>query len=245
MKLKQLNRSIRIHDESADSHVIETRASNLDKRIVEGYGVIWDSKNLHSEEFHRGAFLKSISDFGPESNAKFKIKFCHEHREVVVLFDELREDEIGLYFRTKPLDAGDLEDEILKKLKSAVFNNFSIGFRYVPGKYSWDDVNNTLHVYEVRLLEISVVGIPSDDKTFAIRSSADQMENLSKEVEKFILSLPKQMEVEARHLFAIYQSLTENEPILPESRSLEKQKPAEGSAEILLDLDYIVKNLKL
>lgn len=240
-------RSIRTHDINVDQFHLETRASSLDNRVVEGYAVIWDSKNSHGEIFQRGAFQKAINDRGPKSNSNFTIKFRHEHRETVALLDELYEDETGLYFRTKALDAGDLEDEILKKLKSGVFNNFSIGFRYVRGKYQWSDDYETIFVYEANLFEISVVGVPSDEATFAIRSNEDNLSALFDDTEKFIINLPKHLQLNARHMFAIYQTLITEEQINPEEKSLNQrdQQPDERSLSNNLDFDYIVKNLNL
>lgn len=240
-------RAIRTHDIKADRVELENRASNLDKRIIEGYAVIWGSKNGYNEIFVRGAFAKAINERGPNSAGNFKIKFRHEHRETVALFDELIEDEIGLYFRTKPLDAGELEDEILKKLKSGVFNNFSIGFRYVRGKHIWDSDNETLNVLEANLYEISVVGLPSDEATFAIRSKSENFETLINDTEKFILNLPKHMELQARYIFAIYQSLMDNEQVNQAERSLNtrNEQADEKKSQTNLDLEFIAKNLNL
>lgn len=247
MKLneRKSDKSIRIQDvKSEHPALIETRSVNLDKRIVEGYAVVWDSKNDYQEVFHRGSFAKSIQDKGPDSTSKFTIKFRHEHNETIGLMAELIEDEIGLYFRTYPLDKGDLEDEVLRKLKSGVFNNFSIGFRYARGKYTWDEETETLYVFEANLFEISVVGIPSDQQTFLIRSNEEHQEKLSDDTESFILSLPKDKQLNARHLFAIYQTLMETEPLDPKEKALtnKNEQRDEDLENRSIDFDYIYKN---
>lgn len=246
MKKNFKKKSIQTHDITADHQsLIETRSALLDKRIIEGYAVIWGSKNSWGEIFQRGAFAQSINARGPESTSRFTIKFRHEHNETIGLMAELREDEIGLYFRTHPLDEGALEDEVLKKLKSGVFNNFSIGFGYVRGKMSYDEETDTLYVFEANLWEISVVGLPSDERTFLIRSNADHQEKLSDDTENFIISLPKDKQLQARHLFAIYQTLIENEQQDPKEIALRnKNEQRDEDFEVRsLDFNYISENL--
>lgn len=221
--------------------LLETRSALLDKRVVEGYAVIWGSKNLHDEVFHRGAFSKAINDMGVESSSEFKIKFAMEHGEVICLFAELKEDDIGLYFRTVPLPMGETEDKILRKLKDKTYNNFSIGFRYVWDKMSYDEVARTINIYEAFLMEISVVGLPSDLNSYAIRS-VEQMANLYDDTEDFILSLPRKFQNEARSMFSIYKALfIDKQPELENRSALDKNNEQPEEKEI--DFAYICERL--
>ena len=105
--------------------------SALDERVVEGYGVLWGQKNSHGEKFVKGAFAKSIDELGPKSNSNYKIKFRDRHGKTCSLFEEIYEDEIGLFFRTKPLDDVSWANDVLTQLRSGSLNNFSIGFNHV------------------------------------------------------------------------------------------------------------------
>jgi uncharacterized protein len=191
---------------------LEQRSTLLNDRIVEGYGCIWGVRNEHGEMFTRGCFAKTISEYGPGSNSSYQIKFRDEHGRACALFETLIEDEIGLYFRTKPLDAVQWCDDLLVQLRSGTINNFSNGFKYIWDRVQWDDNNDCLVILEARLFEISAVAIPSDMATFTMRS-AEEIEYLQDDTEDFIQSLPKSKQLEARKIFARYIPPVELSPL--------------------------------
>lgn len=216
----------------------EIRESLLDQRIVEGYAVIWGSVNSHRERFIKGAFTKSIKERGPSSNSNFKIKFRDEHGRACSLFVELEENEIGLRFKTKPLDNVQWSDDLLVQLKSGTINNFSIGFAYVWDKIEYDDANDIIIVHEAILFEISAVAIPSEMETFAVRS-IQSTETLDDEINAFIGEIPKQFQLRCRKLFASFMALyNKKEP--PKKRTLLKRA---AKKKAVLDINYITKNL--
>lgn len=203
---------------------LQKRKSLLDERIVEGYAVLWSSVNDYSERFVKGCFTKSISDIGPGSNSAYKIKFRDRHGKSCGLFEVLKEDEIGLYFKTKPLDNVPWADDLLTQLKSGTINNFSIGFRHVWDKIEWDDENDCMINLEAYLYEISAVDIPSDMGTYAVRGT-EEIEYLSEDVEDFIESLPKSKQLDARKIITRCLSLSnEEQEETNEVRSLKKRK---------------------
>lgn len=220
----------------ASGKLITTSGSLLDERIVEGYGVIWGSKNAHGEQFVRGSFSKSITENGPLSGANYQIKFRKDHEEVCALFDELKEDEIGLYFRTKPLDEVEHCNELLIQLRSGSYNNFSIGFKPIWDKAEYQSDTDTIVYKESKLMEISAVAIPSDTETFAMRSG-EEIEYLNDDVEDFIVSLPKSKQLEARKLITRCMSLEQPKPIIS-LREVEPKTPT-------VDYSYILNNLKI
>lgn len=220
---------------------LSDQSSNLEKRVIEGYAVIWGEKNMHREVFVKGSFLESIRNHGADSKSNYHIKFCEEHDEVICLFEELLEDEIGLYFRTVPLRAGDTEDRILAKISDGTYNNFSIGFRYIWDMMRWNDETDTIFIYEARLLEISVVGIPSDMETYAIRSAVD-IDDLYDATELALRGLDLDKQIVFRKIFAQYQQIIDTGGTDEEKRKaiLEKnnQETTKG-----LNFDYICKNI--
>ncbi len=155
-----------------DMGQLTERESLLDSRVVEGYGVIWNKVNDYGEKVIKGAYSKSIREMGPGSSANYQIKFLYQHNQgdPLSLFDEIKEDEIGLYFRTKPLDDVSNADRTIKQIRSGTLNNFSIGFDYVWDKMEYDETDDSLVIKEAKLFEISVVGIPADMNTFAKRN---------------------------------------------------------------------------
>lgn len=216
--------------------------SLLDKRQVEGYSSIWTSKNDWGEMFVRGAWKRSIDLRGPKSNANQQIKFLRQHNQAdpLSLFEDLGEDDTGLRFMSKPLDEVDSADRVLIQLRSGTLNNFSNGFNPIWDKAEYDEKTDTIWYKEANLHEISVVGLASDPETFCFRSikEFEQAEiELSDEVEYFIRSLRKDIQLEARNLFARQKSLYEaNTPI-----ALGK---TDAKAPSILDINYLLQNFK-
>lgn len=230
---------------------LQERESLLDQRIVEGYAIIWGQRNLHGEIFKKGAFAKSIRERGPGSGSNYEIKFLYNHDtdEPLSLFAELREDDKGLYFRTRPLDAVPTADRTLVQLKSRTLNNFSQGFDFIfeAGKIEYDERTDSVVISEAVLYEISVATIPSGMDTYVIRSM-DNMEELHDEIECFIKSLPRNYQLAAREKFALQKnslqkSLTDCEPLEQRTKALKEiSEPVEKSGG--LNYQYLLNNLK-
>ena len=221
--------------------VIEKRSALLDERVVEGYGCIWGSQNGHGEVFVKGCFGKSISEQGPGTNSPYQIKFRDEHGRACSLFAELKEDNVGLYFRTVPLDNVQWANDMLVQLHSGTINNFSIGFRYIWDKVEWDSDKECLMMLEVRLFEISAVAVPSDTATYAVRS-IEEPEYLQEDTEEFITSLPKSKQLEARKIITRNISLaSQQEPLTADKvKALKKEdKPVKKG----IDYNYLLTNL--
>jgi Escherichia/Staphylococcus phage prohead protease len=215
----------------------EVSQSQLDKRIVEGYGNMWNVRNEHEEKFLKGCWSRSIKDNGPSSNANYQIKFRDRHQKACALFDVLQEDSAGLNFRTKPLDPVPWADDLLIQLRSGTINNFSNGFRFIWDKVEYDEKDDALVIVEGRLFEISAVEVPSDMETYAIRS-IDRLE-LNEEIEGFINDLSKSKQLEARELISRCMMIGSQGP-LDRKALAERSQESKKSG---LDFNYLIKNL--
>lgn len=225
-----------------DMGQLTERESLLDQGIVEGYLLAWGQPNLYGEKFIKGCCAKSIKERGPGSNANYEIKFLNQHDQCdpLSLFDVLKEDDYGLYFRTKKLDDVDSAKRVITQLKSRTLNNFSIGFDYVWDKIEYDSADDTLVMLEINLFEGSVVSIPADLNTYAIRS-IEEMEDLHDEIDHFIKDLPRSKQMEARNLFARQKSLIDFEPLKTRAAAL---KNGNEPTETGIDYSYLTQNFK-
>jgi HK97 family phage prohead protease len=219
---------------------LQTRESLLDSRVVEGYGVIWNKRNDFGEKVMKGAYSKSIRERGPGSNANYEIKFLYGHNQSdpLSLFEEIREDDTGLYFRTKPLDDVQNAERAIKQLRSGTLNNFSVGFDYIWEQMEYDESDDSIIIKEAKLFEISVVGIPADMNTYAIRSK-ENIELLHDDTEDFIQTLPRKFQLEARQIFARHKTLLNGEPPEQRTKALEPQKPLT----VGIDYNYLLNKL--
>lgn len=220
------------------SPLSESSKKLLDERIIEGYAVIWDSINDYGERFVKGCFAKSISEHGPESQSNYKIKMRDRHGKSVSLFEILKEDDTGLYFKTVPLDKVSWADDLLTQVRSGTINNFSIGFKHCWDKVEWDDEGDCMINLEARLFEISGVDIPSDIQTHAIRSS-EERNTIKGDIESFISTLKKSSQIEARNIFSRCLTLMESDSYEERRSSVRDSKPKAKK----LDYNFLIKKL--
>jgi HK97 family phage prohead protease len=218
--------------------------SLLDKRQVEGYAVLWSTINSYQERVNKGAYTRSIRENGPASGAAYEIKLTDEHGRALALFEELKEDEVGLYFRSKPFDVVPWAEPVLTQLRSGTLNNFSVGFQYIfePNSIMWNDADEVLEIYQARLFEIAVVAVPADQGTFALRSHSEEEEELLyEETESFIKSLPKKNQLELRRLIARHKSLAQDDTS-DKIQALKDEKPI---AKRGIDYKFLTQNFSL
>lgn len=215
---------------------------NLEKRIIEGYLFRWGVPNMHGEKMIKGCCAKSIQERGPDSSANYKITFLNQHRtaEPLALFAELVEDDYGLFFRTKPLDAVRWADDVLTQVRSGTLNQFSGGFGYVWDKMEYDKSDDSLVCLEINLFEGSIVTIGSDSGTHVVRSAEAENE-LTEGIEFFIGNLQRKQQLEARQLFARHKALCEAVPQNKRKTEDTKPKPQQKRG---IDYNYLIKNLK-
>jgi HK97 family phage prohead protease len=235
------NLAVGIGGEIAD----DSASSDFDNRVVAGYGVNWLVENDYKERFHKGSATKSIRERGPQANAKMPIKMLnfHNQREPLALFETIEEDEQGLRFRSKPFDEVDYADRMLIHLRNKTVDNFSIGWNPVWDKMDYNDDLETIEILEMELYEISPVSLASDSTTYAIRNKGDkdnELIDLNDDINYFIKHLPRDVQLEARNLFARHKTLLEIEPPEEIAKALMKRKPNKTA----VDYNYLLQNFK-
>lgn len=216
-----------------------TYQDDLKNRVISGYGNIWGSRNGHGEKFVKGAWTRSIDAYGPDAKAAYKLKFRDRHGKSCALFDDLHEDDIGLFFRTKPFDDVFHANELLTQIKSGTINNFSVGFRHIWDKVEWEEETDSLIILEAKLFEVSGVDIPSDLETYTLRSEEDR-NSMNDDIEDFIHTLPKENRLAARKIITRCISLNIEEPLDAKHRALENV----NSKKACVDYNYLINNLK-
>lgn len=198
------------------SIVVDTQArlnmEQLNKGIVEGYAIIWGERSLTGYKFLKGCCSRSLTEHGVGSKAHYQIKFLNQHNQddPMSLFEVLEEDNVGLRFKTVPLDLWDLPTSsayrLIAQLKSKTINNFSHGFDWVWDKTEYDDSDDSLVAAEIKLFELSAVTIPAGLQTRQIQS-LEQLGDVSDEISSFVNTLPAKFRMQARQLFALQHSL--------------------------------------
>ncbi|HYD90280.1 MAG TPA: HK97 family phage prohead protease [Flavobacterium sp.] len=222
-----------------EANIIEK--SDFKKRIIRGYLCKWGHKNQFGEKLVKGSCAKSISEKGPESQAKYKITFLWQHDmcDPLSLFAILKEDDYGLYFETAPLDNVPSANRALEQIESGTLNQFSLGFYYIWDKIQYDDSDDSLVLLEIDVVEGSVVTAGADSETYAIRSGHKSAIQLFDEIERFIDTLPRKDRFQARQLFTQQKALVQFEK---RATKLKRGKPPMKKRKGI-DIKILTKNL--
>lgn len=118
----------------------------------DGYASVFGVVDLGSDAVIRGAFVKSIN-----SGRKVKLLWQHDTRDVIGVWDEIKEDERGLYVRGRILSDVQKGREALALMRAGAIDSMSIGFRTIHSEWTDDGVRK---LTEIELHEISLVTFP-------------------------------------------------------------------------------------
>ncbi|MGA1804435.1 HK97 family phage prohead protease [Rhizobium sp. HT1-10] len=123
-----------------------------------GYAVIWGERNGHNEIVKRGAFRASIEQHRA-AGTKPVMLWSHDPSDIIGVWNEVREDDKGLFVRGQLIIATTRGKEAHELLKAGALNGLSIGFRVLKGGETRQSGVRVLTGVDVR--EISLVGMPS------------------------------------------------------------------------------------
>jgi uncharacterized protein len=99
------------------------------KGIVTGYFAAFDSIDSDGDIIKKGAFIKTISEYGPTArHPRIKHLLNHDPSQSIGLLTELKEDNYGLYYESK-LGTHDLGVDFVKRVESGLITEHSIGYR--------------------------------------------------------------------------------------------------------------------
>lgn len=146
-----------MHDqETATRHLslpLEIKADG-ETGSFEGYGAIFGNRDRDGDIVARGAFARSLKGGLPA------LLWQHDQKAPIGRFDEVREDDKGLFVRGKLAMHG-RGLEAYELLKMGALNGLSIGF--VTKEASRDPATRTRTITEADLMEISLVTFPANE----------------------------------------------------------------------------------
>jgi len=214
-------------DKEGNLQIVDLKVDVVEAdRTVKGYLIVWGVKDTFDTIFVKGCCSRSIKDRGPKSDAKQKIAHLWQHEidNPTGQFTVLKEDDYGLYFEAI-LDDIPIGERELKQIRSGTLNQFSVGFNYIWDKVEYDENADAVLLYEIELMEGSVVTFGSNAETYAMRSPEQviqEKENLIDDTEDFIKSLPRSRQLELRQLIKRHISIASLKP------DVNPLKPNEG-----------------
>jgi len=144
---------------------LDLKAAPAEDGTFEGYASVFGVVDQGYDVVERGAFVKSLARRKP------KMLWQHEMDKPIGVWDEVREDERGLYVKGRLLTDVAKGREALALLKAGALDSMSIGYRTVEATIEQGD-RMIRKLLEVDLFEISIVTFPMlpDAKVTGVKS---------------------------------------------------------------------------
>lgn len=121
----------------------------------EGYASKFGDVDNGNDVVVRGAFTKSLNLKGAKT---VKMLWQHDPSQPIGVWNEIKEDDIGLYVKGRLLTSVQRAKEAYDLMKEGVLDGLSIGYKTI--KANRDNKSGIRQLMEVSLLEISLVTFP-------------------------------------------------------------------------------------
>ena len=137
----------------------------------EGYASVFGIVDQGMDVVERGAFGKSIG-----SGRKVKMLWQHDQHKVIGVWDEVKEDERGLFVSGRLLKGVAQAEEAMVLMRNGAIDSMSIGYRTIEAIP--EGGGRIRKLMEVELHEISLVTFPMlpDAKVTAMKSVTTERE---------------------------------------------------------------------
>lgn len=139
---------------------LQIKSLNDEEGTFEGYGAVFGNKDSYGDIIVKGAF----SNYLTSNTAKdVKLLWQHDAKMPIGIYEEIREDENGLFVKGRLLvNEVEKAKEAYALLKAGAISGLSIGFSIKPNGAEFKD--GAMYLKELNLWEISVVTFPANDK---------------------------------------------------------------------------------
>lgn len=128
--------------------------------VIEGYGSIFDVEDWYGHVVRKGAFAATLAKAKADGRAPAML-WQHRSGEPIGVWDELREDDRGLFVRGRLANTAQGRDAYTL-LGLGALDGLSIG--YTASKWAIDEKADILELLEVDLWEVSPVTFPANEQ---------------------------------------------------------------------------------
>jgi len=140
--------------------------SLTEQGTFEGYASIFGNEDNHGDIVLKGAFTDTLKETKP------KLLYQHDPRKPVGVFDEVREDDKGLYVKGRLLLENSLAKDVYALIKGGAISGISIGYQTVKSR--WDEENEVRYLEKVKLYEASIVTFPANESATVENVKSEQ-----------------------------------------------------------------------
>lgn len=164
-------------------HQFDSELTLDDDHVIEGYASLFGAKDQGGDVVEKGAYAKSLM-----AGRRVKMLWQHDPNEPIGIWDEVREDDRGLYVKGRLLDSVSRAREAAALTKAGAIDGLSIGYRTVK---SHKNERGLRCLSEVELWEVSLVTFPMlpEARLDAHEGKSDMLQDLAQVFENARLSL--------------------------------------------------------
>lgn len=135
--------------------VLEVKGLSQEGRFA-GYASVFEVVDSQKDIIERGAFSRTLH----EQRGKVKLLWQHQQDEPIGVFEQMFEDERGLYVEGRLLLDVQRAREAYHLLKQGAVEGLSIGYK--PTAFEFDTQTGVRRIQEVTLFEVSLVTFPAN-----------------------------------------------------------------------------------
>jgi hypothetical protein len=160
----------------------EAKALDDEARAFEGYGSVFGVVDAYADVVAAGAFARSLKEWKSKQRTP-ALLWQHDPGQPTGVWDELREDEKGLYVKGHLADT-QLGRESHTLLKMGALSGLSIGFR--TRKSQIDEETGIRTLTDIDLWEVSLVTFPANDPARVTAVKAEDRWPTEREIEEIL-----------------------------------------------------------
>jgi HK97 family phage prohead protease len=131
---------------------IQLEVKATEEGVIEGYGSVFGNIDAYGDRIDQGAFRNSLTKRMP------KMLWQHDMNEPIGIWDQVREDDTGLYVKGRLAVNTTRGKEARELILMGAFDGLSIGFRATD----WEMEGNNRVLKSIDLYEVSLVTMPAN-----------------------------------------------------------------------------------
>lgn len=177
------------------------------RRFFSGYASVFNGVDSYGDSIVPGAYAKTLAN----RTRPVQMRWNH-FGEIIGKWTTLREDAKGLYVEGELTPGHSKAEDVYASLKHGAVSGLSIGYRPVKSE---ENSNGGDDLYEIELIEISVVESPADvnAQVASVKSIIDTAESL-KEIEALLRDVGGFSRADATALVSRVKSLTRGDRVV-------------------------------
>lgn len=144
-------------------------------RVIEGYASLFGLTDQGGDAVAKGAFAASLARLGGKGD-KVRMLWQHDPTRPIGVWDEIREDDAGLWVKGRLLPEVAQAREAAALIQAGAIDGLSIGYRTIRAERSQ---KGTRVLTEVELWEVSLVTFPMLPEAKVGRKDADDLREVA------------------------------------------------------------------